>query len=593
MNLSRSHGRATRDGGGGNIASDGCGGLASDSSGRRRSLLLRRGRGVATSKASRGERDDASSSSSSHSSSPTSRSTTKRWKMRWVRLRSGSSRSLLVFASDHCNESLQDLALPLGMSFAAVIAQVSFGKSISKDNIEIDHLSKMCSSAVKESITNIYGQKFDCFIRNFDKSFCSSLKTLGLINNMSVNRKENATSTGSCSFNSEITPELTNTELIRTTEGPVETAVPSGSCSYKSDEITPDLAGTVFIRTLEGPEEHAPFKSADNQLILHRDRNQQLANIHSGTRGSGFSQSILSTIERSVIEQTRSNDLKAVEIELIMKKLQLKQSQLVISSDANLLEKIKISLGISKASFKEEKLRNQMQETRHAQLLQRCMDLLVAGLIVMCIFLTYGVFIFSYQRLSEITSVCVSVTEKSKSWWIPKGVHSFSSGMEMLRCQLMVLSRLSFGMLMIVAIAYVAFQRSVKSAAAMPVTFIVLLLGVLCGFSGKLCIDTLGGNGYRWLFDWEVMCALHFFANAFPSALYHLLYGPVTLSRGAKSATIPFWMRRYAFYSLLLPILPLSSGLLPFASVSEWKAHLAEKLSSWGPNLTTLSMFYL
>lgn len=178
--------------------------------------------------------------------------------------------------------------------------------------------------------------------------------------------------------------------------------------------------------------------------------------------------------------------------------------------------------------------------------------------------------------------------QKSKSWWMPKGVQFFSSGMHMLRCQFMVLSRMSFGMLMIVAIAYVAFQRSVRSAAAMPVTFIALLLGVICGFSGKLCIDTLGGNGYRWLLDWEVMCMLHFFANTFPSALYHLLYGPVTVFQGAKSATFPFWMRRYAFYTLLLPILPMSSGLLPFASVFEWKAHLAEKLASWGgPNLTT------
>ncbi|XP_074564351.1 protein CPR-5-like [Curcuma longa] len=593
MDHARSHGRATRDGGDGNIVGDGCGGLASDASGRRRSLLVRRGRGVATSRASRGERDDASSSSSSYSSSTTSRSTTKRWKMRWVRLRSGNRRSLLVFTPDHCNEGLQDLALPLGMSFAAVIAQVLFRKSISKDDTEIDHLSKMCSSAVKESITNIYGQKFDCFIRNFDKSFCSSLKTLGLINNMSVNRKENTISTGSCSYNSEMTPESTNTELTRTTEGPVESAVPSSSCYYRSHEITPNLAATVFIRTPEGPEEHAPFKSADNQFILHRDTNQQLANIHSSTRGIGFNQSILSTIERSVIEQTRSNDLKAVEIELIMKKLQLKQSQLVISSAANLLEKIKISLGISKASFKEEKLRNQMQETRHAQLLQRCMDLLIAGLIVMCIFLAYGAFIFSYQRLSEVTSACMSVTKKSKSWWIPQGVQSFSSGMDMLRCQFVVLSRMSFGILMIVAIAYVTFQRSVKSAAAMPVTFIALLLGVLCGFSGKLCIDTLGGNGYRWLIDWEVMCMIHFFANAFPSTLCHLLYGPVTVCQGAKSATFPFWVRRYAFYTLLLPILPMSSGLLPFASVFEWKVHLAEKLASWGSNSTTRSMFYL
>ncbi|KAG6526000.1 protein CPR-5-like [Zingiber officinale] len=583
MDPTLSHGRATVDGRGGDNISDGGGGVSCDNAGGRRSQPLRSGKGVATSRTRRKERDDASSSSSSYSSSSASRFTRKRSKIRGVRLRSGGSRGLLVFRGNEC---LQELALPLGMSFAAVIAQVVFGKSISKESIEIDHLSKMCSSAIKESITNIYGQKFDYFIRNFDKSFSSSLKTLGLINNMSVNRKENAVAPGLCSYNShEMTPDLTNSELIRTIKDPVENVVSSHFCSL-SYEPTPDMTNAEFIRAIEGRKEHAPFKSADNQLIIHQHTNQQLTNIHSNTDGTAFSHSILSTMERSVIEQARSNDLKAVEIELVMKKLQFKQSQLVISSDANLLEKIKISLGISKTSFKEEKLRNQMQETRHAQLLQQCMDLLVAGLIVMCILLTYGAFIFSYQRVAEVTSACESVKEKSSSWWIPKGVQSFNSGMHILRCQFVVLSRMSFGILMIVVIAYVAFQRSAKSAAAMPVTFIALLLGALCGFFGKVCIDTLGGNGYRWLIDWEVLCMLHFFANAFPSVLYNLLYGPVAVSQGANSAMFPYWLRRYVFYALLLPILPISSGLLPFASFFEWKVHFVEKLTFWGSDST-------
>ncbi|XP_074590456.1 protein CPR-5-like [Curcuma longa] len=587
MDPAVSHGRATVDGGGGDSVGDGGGGVACDTAGGRPSQPPRSGRGVATSRTRRKERDDASSSSSSYSSSSTSRFTRKRCKIRGVRLRSGGSRGLLVFTPDRGNECLQELALPLGMSFAAVMAQVVFGKSISKESIEIDHLSKMCSSAVKESITNIYGQKFDYFIRNFDKSFSSSLKTLGLINNMSVNRKENVVAPGLCSYDShEMTPDSTNSELIRTIKDPVKNALSSNFCSL-SYEPTPDMTNAELIRAIEGPKEHAPFKSSDNQLIIHQHTNQRLANIHSSTHSTAFSQSILSTMERSVIEQARSNDLKAVEIELVMKKLQFKQSQLIISSDANLLEKIKISLGISKSSFKEEKLRNQMQETRHAQLLQQCMDLLVAGLIVMCILLTYGAFIFSYQRVAEVTSACMSVTEKSNSWWIPKGVQSFNSGMHMLRCQFVVLSRMSFGILMIVAIAYVAFQRSAKSVAAMPVTFIVLLLGALCGFFGKVCIDTLGGNGYRWLLDWEVLCMLHFFANAFPSVLYNLLYGPITVSQGANSSIFPYWLRRYVFYTLLLPILPISSGLLPFASFFEWKVHFVEKFTLWVSDSTS------
>ena len=57
----------------------------------------------------------------------------------------------------------------------------------------------------------------------------------------------------------------------------------------------------------------------NNQIVLHGQMNQQLASASHSFVGSGCSQSILSTFDKSVMEQTRSNDLKALEIGLIRK----------------------------------------------------------------------------------------------------------------------------------------------------------------------------------------------------------------------------------------------------------------------------------
>ncbi|CAL9171462.1 unnamed protein product [Musa hybrid cultivar] len=544
MECARSNGSAAVDGGDGEGGRGRAGGRVDCATVRmRRWQPLERGKGVSSSRTRSTERDDASSSSSSSSRQRTQRT--------GMRLRN-RHRSLWAPRVGRGNEGIEDLALPLGMSFAAVVAQILNGKNISGRRSQINHFSMICTSAVKESITNIYGNKFDYFIRNFDKSFQSTLKTLCLINKASITKQENT----DCSF---------------------------FTCS--SSEYTPELANPEPVSEVENLQENMPLSSMSNQLIPYGQENQHLANIYHGTSNHRFSHSILDTYERSVVEQTRSNDLKAVEIGLVMEKLKLKQSQLALSSDANLLEKIKISMGISKASFKEEKLRNQMLETRHAELLKRCIDLLVTGLIIMCGFLLYGASIYSLQRITEVTSACNYTLKESRSWWIPKSVQSFSSGWLTLRCHFVVLTRMCFGILMILAIAFLVFQRSAMSGPTMPVTFLVMLLGVVCGFAGKLCVDTLGGSGYHWLIYWEVLCMLHFFANVFPSAFHNILYGPVAVTQVANTVRLPYWVRRYAFYILLLLILPTLSGLLPFASIKEWKVHFSEKLAFWSSGI--------
>lgn len=160
--------------------------------------------------------------------------------------------------------------------------------------------------------------------------------------------------------------------------------------------------------THEEIEENTTADLRNNELILHDQQMVQHVAFVSPSRSSSEynSQSILNTLEKSVIEQGRSNDLKTFEMGLIIKKLQLKERQLALSSDANFLERFKLSFGFSKASFKVEKFKTQLEDIRHAELLTKCLDCLVAGLFVMLGCVGYGVFVYSHKRIAEATASC-------------------------------------------------------------------------------------------------------------------------------------------------------------------------------------------
>ncbi|XP_020704233.1 protein CPR-5 [Dendrobium catenatum] len=462
-----------------------------------------------------------------------------------------------------------DLALSLGMSFAAVISQVLCGKIVSRDQLPAENLSMICTSAVKESVSNIHGDKFDSFMRNFERSFDSTLKTLLVFNKASTSSQKNKLR--------EERPLTVGNKLINESNNDEQENRSYSSLGVSSCEIEqiPCSLDPLSCEEHLGEDEAV---SSTNQLALRIESNQELVRASHNFIAGGFSKSMLTTFEKSVTEHTRSNDLKEVEIGLTMRKLQMKQSQLEMSSYANWLEKVKICMNMSKASFKEDKLRNQMQETRHAELRRNCIDLLVSGLILMCAFLIYGASIFSYQRITEATSSCSTVSRGTKSWWMPKQMASVSSGWQVLRCHAVVITRMLFGLLMIVVIAYSLLQRSAISGSTMPITSILLLLGVACGIAGKLCVDSLGGSGYHWVIYWEALCLLHLFANIFPSILYFVLYGPVLVAKREKPVWLPYWIRRYTFYGILLLVLPTMAGLLPFTSLIDWKDHFTEKI---------------
>ncbi|PWA78171.1 hypothetical protein CTI12_AA217790 [Artemisia annua] len=444
------------------------------------------------------------------------------------------------------------LALPLGMSIAAFVAQVLERKNANGEKMSVDHLSEICTLAVKESLSNVFGDKFDCFVSNFERSFQSTLMTLRVISETSGNRERSYL------------------------HGEGSSTCNSSDFHFDMKENTSTGQEQPTIVNLD--DDNVYKNPIYNEVAVHQDpiNSRQLARVAPNRLHSGVNNgSMLTTFEKSVNEQARSNDLKALEISLSMKKMRLKEAQIAVNCDSNYLERFKLSMGISKANFRANKFKTELQDSRHAQLLKNCADCLVAGLLIMLSCLTYGTYIHSHQRLIDATESCMP-TKETSSWWMPKPMSSFSSGFQILRCQVQVISQMLFGALMIVALTYLLIQRSGTTNQTMPITFLLLLLGVGCGFAGKFCIDTLGGSGNHWLFYWEFLCLVHFFANVCTSMLFVILHGPVTVTGGSMGHMLfPYWVRRLAFYAIVLVYLPLLCGLMPFAGPGEWLEHFS------------------
>ncbi|KAH6799495.1 hypothetical protein C2S51_035979 [Perilla frutescens var. frutescens] len=512
------------------------------------------------------------------------------------------------------SSDVDTLGLPLGMSIAVVVSQVLEEKNAAGEKMSVDYLSVICGLAVKESLGNVFGDKFDIFVKNFETSFRSTLLTLQLIRVSSQNDGEQLQRSRlegcSCSVTGNMTSRNTHEDSPCSLEDTVISKQPqredgtfeasslsshytigdSSCCSSNTDGPVAFSDRTRIdsqCRTHSAMEQKVMKNLISQQLVLHDKRMQQQltcafpSNSSSNPVIDQFS--MLSTIEKSVMEQTRSNDLKTFEIgismtklELKKKELELKTKELDLSYSSNILERVKMSMGISKASFKVEKFKTELQDTRQVELLKKCLDFLVGGLIIMLFSLAYGTYVYSHRRIIEATEACSPYTESS-SWWMPKSMSTFNSGLQLLKCQIQVFSRMLFGVLMIGAIAFLLIQRSATSHQAMPVTVILLLLGVGCGYAGKFCIDTLGGSGNHWLIFWEVLCLLHFFSNIFHSTLFSILNGPIVVAeRIDRNSVFPYWMRKSVFYATLL-VLPLLCGLMPFASPWEWCKHFSSQ----------------
>ncbi|WZZ00729.1 hypothetical protein YC2023_073057 [Brassica napus] len=496
-------------------------------------------------KAKKKESDEASSSSCS-SSSASNLNSTKRVSRVAHRLRSPPVR--LGFTRRTVGErQAEALALPLGMSFAAFANLVLQRKSADGQNVYVDDLAGISASAVKESLANVYGDKLGSFATNFEKSFNSTLKILKLINESTSPHRLDNTNVASCDLDRSTIDGCSDSELSAK-----ETS--STTSAYEAIQ-----GGTRTTTT-----------SSMNEIVLHEET-RQLSTV---SRTS--SAMPLTTFEKALEEQARANDLKSMEIGLTMRKLRLKETELALSYESNNLGKSKLEMNVSKAAFRAEKFKTEQEDSKKADMVHKIMDWLVLSVFTMLASMLYGAYVFSHQRITEAASICEPSEEKTSSWWVPKQVSSINAEFNILLCRLRVWVQSFFGVLMILVITYFIIQRSSGTAKqTMPVTFIVIFLGIVCGLPGKFCVDTLGGDGKLWLLLWETLCVLQFVANVFTLAFYRLMYGPVTTQGGRCDTMVPYWARRSVFFALVVLALPVMNGLLPFATYGEWREHWA------------------
>ncbi|KAK2419234.1 protein CPR-5 [Trifolium repens] len=469
--------------------------------------------------------------------------------------------------SSSSSSNVAAIGFPLGMSFAAVMAQVLYRRDAAAESMSPDHLSLMCSSAIKESLSSVFGDKLDGLTRNFEQSFDSTLSTLRLIYESSSSNELNKLN--------NIRLEIPSSKLIRgdCSRDIVMEDGQSGPLSQAHAEIMDQSISPEEVR------DNFHMESITRDLALHEQSNQMVCFSRTSS-GALVNNPVISTFEKSIVEQCRSNDLKTVELGIAMKKMKLKETELALRYDLNDLQRSKLAVEVSKTSFKAEKFKTQLEDTRYGELNKKCIDCLIAGLFIMSSSLFYGAYVYNFERINEAAESCAPPEEESSSWWTPKSVTWFNSSMHVFLCQVRVVSRMVFGFLMIIIVAYLLFQRSTTlSSQTMPVTFIVLMLGIGCGYCGMLCIDTLGGSGYIWLLYWEILCLVHFLSICWTSALYTILHGPITTLQTMKRNTIlRYWIRRVLFYAVLLVVLPLCCGLMPFASLGQWKDHFMSKV---------------
>ncbi|KAJ1429765.1 protein CPR5-like [Sesbania bispinosa] len=289
---------------------------------------------------------------------------------------------------------------PLGMSFAAVMAQVLYRRDAASESLSSSHLSLMCTSAIKESLASVFGNKLDGLTRNFEQSFDSTLSTLRLIYESSQSSEGNK-------YNN-LNIEIPSSKLNK------------GDCS--SDIVTMDGHSGPLLQdqsiSREEVRDNFHMDSVSRDLILHGQSNQMVC-FPPTSSGSVINHSMMRIFEESVAEQRRSNDLKEIDVGLTMQGLKYKEIELAQRFDLNDLERSKLAMGASKASFKAEKFKNELEDTRHGELNKKCIDCLIAGLFIMSSSLFYSVYAFSYERITEATGSCAPSSEESFSWWTP------------------------------------------------------------------------------------------------------------------------------------------------------------------------------
>lgn len=290
-----------------------------------------------------------------------------------------------------------------------------------------------------------------------------------------------------------------------------------------------------------------------------------------------WTHSMSNAFEKSLMEQERCNKLRQVEIALSMRHLRLKEEKMYVDAESNKLKRQSIALNQSKASFNESKFIDKKLNNAYVDLNRTCADHLVAGLMLMLLALAYGSWKYSHVNISQKVQTCHDITKESqKSSWFYNPVNSMMAHIQTLICEIIVIGRMLFGLAVIVLLASSLLRRTVSSSSqTMPTSIILIVLGLICGYAGKLSVESLGGSGFCWLVQWEAFCLLHAFSAYSPASVLYVLNGPPSTHEvKEKQHMFPFLLWKFIFHALLL-VLPVMAGLTPFASVTEWKNHFS------------------
>ncbi|KAJ7530367.1 hypothetical protein O6H91_14G001200 [Diphasiastrum complanatum] len=382
-----------------------------------------------------------------------------------------------------------------------------------------------------------------------------------------------------------LSPQEYAIEKISTAEAPRDIDATSQSIQSPSEDLAEETSSFVYENGVNAPEE--PMELVQRRPIHTVGMLHEAVILNGSNFDSGFSadcvwrQALLDAFERSVDVQQHHNYIKSVKLAHSFKRLSLEEQQLHLTSESNNLMKQNMALNKSRVKFKLWKAFDKKMETAYMELNKTVADELIAGLVVMLVALLFGGWKFSYNRLSEVVQSCQqsepTLKEHQKwSWfqtaqWYSGPIAALSSQFQSLICRVTVVGRMAVGITLLALIASSLFRHSIThSSQGMPVTILLVVLGGICGFVGKLSVQSLGGSGMYWLIIWESICLVHAFATCFTPTLYYLLNG-VSANHGGESKRhwVPPWIRQFVFHTTLVLLLPTMAGLVPFAPFRE------------------------
>lgn len=313
-----------------------------------------------------------------------------------------------------------------------------------------------------------------------------------------------------------------------------------------------------------------PFETTSNdQLVAVFE--SSLAHYDSGTCYQ----------QQKILLSQQEMELRKMELNLKFRELHLKEANLHLASENNTLMREHVDLSRNKVEFKEAEYQDRKLTAAHAIFAKRCADEMVAGLCVMLCALFFGAWKYSHERLVDIVSTCQPTLYEPSNSYVPgfntvvNSLNHMSSRLHMFVCEVTVASRMLLGLGIISFVAAALLRKSVASnSQAMPATILIVVLGGICGFAGKLAVDSLGGSGYHWLLMWEAFCLVHTLGTCFTSTLYRILNGTPESVTGKwqwqrQTYFMKPWLRRFWFHVTMVLVLPILTGLIPFAHLRE------------------------